>query len=87
MIDCNYFRIVHAIPTAQMVAMIVQIQYVCVAEIHRLKITRIYNKFNEQYGQCWVADPGQRVGDAARSDLRKVHYALLNITNTNETTT
>ena len=37
--------------------------------------------------EYWVADPGQRVGGAARSDLRKGHYALLNITNANETTT
>ena len=43
MINCDYFQIVHAIRTAQMVATIVQIQYVCVAEIHRLKIKRIYN--------------------------------------------
>ena len=51
-----------------MVAMIVRIQYACVAEIHRLKIKRIYNNawwkrvliceqscvnmFNEQYDQC-----------------------------------
>ena len=26
---------------------------------------------------CWIADPGQRVGGTARSDLRKTHTALL----------